>query len=152
MNKIIFDKIQNRLNDKGIHYSVDTDIISLDMRISDTVGVVNIIYDVLDKGIISYATFNSKSPQEKRASIAEYLHRANYGLPYGNFEMDYSDGEIRFKLASFFDNNSAVSNTLIDRHIYIPCFMFERYGEGLLKLLIGEGNPESLINDAEQMS
>ena len=32
----------------------------------------------------------------KRQDIAEYLTRANYGMVMGNFEMDYSDGEIRY--------------------------------------------------------
>ena len=149
MNKAIFEKIQKRLKEKGVRYSVENDIISANMRINDTVGVVNVVYDLLKKGILSYAIFNSQAPQEKRASIAEYLHRANYGLPYGNFEMDFSDGEIRFKLATYFEDNNAVSNTLIDRHIFIPCFMFEMYGEGILKLLVGEGDPASLIEEAE---
>lgn len=150
MNKAIFEKIQKRLKDKGVHYSIDDDVISMGMRINDTVGVVKVVYDVLDKGILSYAIFNSQAPQEKRVSIAEYLHRANYGLPYGNFEMDYFDGEIRFKLATFFEDGNTISNNLIDRHVYLPCLMFERYGEGILKLLVGEGNPESLIEVAEQ--
>lgn len=150
MNKAIFEKIQKRLKDKEVHYSIENDVISMSMRINDTVGVVNVVFDVLDKGILSYAIFNSQAPQEKRASVAEYLHRANYGLTHGNFEMDYLDGEIRFKLATFFDDSNTVSNIMIDRHIYIPCFMFERYGEGILKLLVGEGDPESLISEAEE--
>lgn len=28
---------------------------------------------------------------------AEFLTRANYGLVFGNFEMDMHDGEIRYK-------------------------------------------------------
>lgn len=150
MNKAVFERIQKRLKDKGVHYSVENDVISMSMRINDTVGVVNVVYDVLDKGILSYAIFNNHAPQEKRVSIAEYLHRANYGLPHGNFEMDYFDGEIRFKLATYFDDSNTISNNLIDRHVYIPCLMFERYGEGILKLLVGEGDPESLISEAEQ--
>ncbi len=34
-------------------------------------------------------------PIGKRLAMAELICRANYGLNYGNFEMDFSDGELR---------------------------------------------------------
>ena len=33
-----------------------------------------------------------------RKTAAEFITRANYGLPIGNFEMDFNDGELRFKV------------------------------------------------------
>ena len=33
-----------------------------------------------------------------RKTTAEFICRANYGLPIGNFEMDFSDGELRYKV------------------------------------------------------
>ncbi len=33
-----------------------------------------------------------------RTTTAEFICRANYGLPIGNFEMDFADGELRFKV------------------------------------------------------
>jgi len=59
MNKVIFDKIQKRLKDKEIRYSVDDNVISVDMRITGAIGTVTVICDVLDKGILSYATLSS---------------------------------------------------------------------------------------------
>lgn len=34
---------------------------------------------------------------QRIGAMAEFLMRANYGLPVGNFELDVDDGEIRFK-------------------------------------------------------
>jgi hypothetical protein len=34
---------------------------------------------------------------EKRSAAAELITRANFGLVIGNFEMDFSDGEVRYK-------------------------------------------------------
>ena len=59
MNKVIFDKIQKRLKDKEIRYSVDDNVISVDMRITGAIGTVTVICDVFDKGILSYATLSS---------------------------------------------------------------------------------------------
>lgn len=41
--------------------------------------------------------------EETMAELAEYFTRANYGLRNGNFEMDYDDGEIRYKTHVDFD-------------------------------------------------
>src|SRR4030081_1049823 len=46
---------------------------------------------------VFYSVCDVNVPEDKRAAMAEYLTRANYGLYIGNFEMDYSDGEIRYK-------------------------------------------------------
>ncbi len=37
------------------------------------------------------------TPEGVRIAMAELLVRINYGIAIGNFEMDFSDGEIRFK-------------------------------------------------------
>jgi hypothetical protein len=43
----------------------------------------------------AYAPF--PVPPSRRAVVAAFLHRANYGLLLGNFELDMDDGEVRFK-------------------------------------------------------
>lgn len=37
------------------------------------------------------------TPEPQRSAMAELLTRVNFGLPVGNFEMDLTDGEVRFK-------------------------------------------------------
>ena len=36
-------------------------------------------------------------PAERRLEVSEFLTRANHGLADGNFELDFDDGEVRFK-------------------------------------------------------
>lgn len=47
--------------------------------------------------VVVYSVCAEFAPQEKRAAVAELLSRANYGLILGNFELDFDDGEIRFR-------------------------------------------------------
>ena len=47
-----------------------------------------------------------KVEEDKRAAVAEYLTRANYGLHVGNFEMDMTDGEVRYKTTGVADENT----------------------------------------------
>ena len=44
-----------------------------------------------------YSIFPDSVPKEKRAPVAELLMRINYTLTVGNFEMDFEDGEVRFR-------------------------------------------------------
>jgi hypothetical protein len=36
-------------------------------------------------------------PEATRRAMSELLMRANFGIPIGNFELDFSDGELRCK-------------------------------------------------------
>jgi hypothetical protein len=36
-------------------------------------------------------------PEARRPAVAEFITRINFGLVSGNFEMDWADGEVRFK-------------------------------------------------------
>ena len=47
--------------------------------------------------IIFYVVAQERCPEAYRAAMAEFLTRANFGMLIGNFEMDYSDGEVRYK-------------------------------------------------------
>jgi hypothetical protein len=39
--------------------------------------------------------------------MSELLTRLNFGKFLGNFEMDFEDGEIRYKTSLYFENESA---------------------------------------------
>ena len=53
--------------------------------------------DPEEKIFLLYVTAPVKAPTEKRLVVAEYLTRANWVAVVGNFEMDFRDGEIRYK-------------------------------------------------------
>src|SRR5260221_4823931 len=46
---------------------------------------------------VFYSFYAVKAPESKRVTAMEYVTRANYGLFIGNFELDMSDGEVRYK-------------------------------------------------------
>ena len=79
---------------------------------------------------------------------AEFLTRANYGLVFGNFEMDMHDGEIRYK--TFVPcGGEAPCADVIRRSIYVPAMMLDRYGDGLLKVLYSDIDPEKACSMCE---
>ncbi|WP_049790798.1 hypothetical protein [Trichormus azollae] len=53
----------------------------------------------------------------KKQVIAECITRANYGMIIGNFELDFNDGEIRYK-TSIDAEGERLSFALIKQVVY----------------------------------
>ena len=49
--------------------------------------------------ILLYSVCPFRVPEERRSEVSEFLTRVNYGLAAGNFELDFADGEVRYKTA-----------------------------------------------------
>lgn len=80
--------------------------------------------------------------------MAEFLSRANYGLMNGNFELDFRDGEIRYKCFVNCDETTPGFATIKDS-IYIPGRMFSKYGDGILAVLFGQKSAADAVADCE---
>lgn len=52
-----------------------------------------------EQRLVFYSVYPDAIPQAQRAAVAEYLTRINYSLSVGNFELDFDDGEVRFRTA-----------------------------------------------------
>ncbi len=50
--------------------------------------------------IMFYTIYPLRAPAERRAEVAEFVARVNYGLALGNMELDVGDGEVRFKMSA----------------------------------------------------
>lgn len=90
-----------------------------------------------------------KGDQKTMQRTAEFLTRANYGLAFGNFELDMDDGEIRYKVCTACDDGP-VSEETIRYSIYVPGTMLDRYGKGLLKVLYSDISPKDACEQCEE--
>ena len=87
-------------------------------------------------------------PEHMRGAMAEFLTRANYGLRIGNFEMDYMDGEVRFKSSLDFEGEALTAN-LIRNAIYPAVQTLDRYLPGALAVIYAGKEPAQAIADVE---
>lgn len=77
---------------------------------------------------IFYAIPTLEVPKDRLIAIAEYITRANSGLRIGNLELDFSNGQIRYKSSiSFFNEEltpglirNAIEPALEALDIYFP--------------------------------
>lgn len=47
--------------------------------------------------ILLYSICPERVPEARRLDVSRFLTEANYGLAAGNFELDFEDGEVRYK-------------------------------------------------------
>ena len=81
-----------------------------------------------------------KVPEEQRVAVNEFITRANYGLTNGNFEMDFNDGELRYKTNvsqhDLLRNDTAAFQSMRILMMLGPS-MWKRYGNNLAALIFG---------------
>lgn len=97
-----------------------------------------------------YSILDSNCPEAARPKMAEFLTRANYGLITGNFEMDYSDGEVRFKTSlDVKENEGTFVPGLIKRLVYLNVLMTDKYLPGIMGVMYGVLSPTEAIAKVE---
>lgn len=89
-----------------------------------------------------------KAPEPIRVAVSEYITRANFGIRIGNFELDFSDGEVRYKSSLDFESET-LSPTLIKNAIYPAVHTMDFYLPGLLAVMYGNKTPEEAISEIE---
>lgn len=97
-----------------------------------------------------YSILENNCPEHARPKMAEFITRANYGLITGNFEMDYSDGEVRFKTSlDVKDNEDKFVPGLIKRLVYLNVLMTDKYLPGIMGVMYGVLSPTEAIAKVE---
>jgi hypothetical protein len=98
---------------------------------------------------IFYVVMPMRVPETLRLPIAEFLTRANYGLRIGNFEMDFEDGEVRYKSSVDFEGIT-LTPSLIRNTMYPAVQTMDRYLPGILSVIYGGRTPAEAIAAVEE--
>ncbi len=85
---------------------------------------------------------------EVMAKLAEFFTRANYGLRDGNFQMDFNDGEMGYKVYRPCDDGAPVKET-IKSSIYVAAAMWKRYGPGMMSVSFSGADPKDAVDKCE---
>lgn len=106
------------------------------------------IMPALDQ-FLFYAILPVMVPENLLPAAAEFITRANYGMRIGNFELDYSDGEVRYKSSLDFEGQE-LTPSLIRGAIYPAVLTLDHYLPGLLSVIYGGRTPFEAIEDVER--
>ena len=94
------------------------------------------VFEQIDRAAC-YSFFPTNVPAEKYPEMAEYLTRANWDLLLGNFEMDYSDGELRYR-TSIDVEGERLSPNLVKQMVYENFATTDKHFPGIMKILYGD--------------
>lgn len=142
--------IEQYFRDEGWEYSRIEGRDAFDARYDDegTVWDCLAIAREEQQQAILYVFAPGGAPESRRLAVAEYLVRANYGLIIGSFEMDFSDGEVRYR-ASIDVDEAELTPALFDHLVEASILAMRAYEPGLEAVIAGAQTPAEAIEQAE---
>ena len=150
----IVNVIKKFLADDDWIYSFDEDtgIFRFDLKIRSKIQIISYVIDVHDDEFVTYGMCPISADHEDHemmAQMAEFISRANYGLKNGCFEMDFRDGEIRFR--SFVDcENWIPSVAVVKNSVHCTAVMIKRYAPGIVDIIFGGATAKDAITKCEK--
>lgn len=109
-------------------------------------GVAQLFED--DRRFIFYMEIDEHAPEVTRPQLAEFITRANYGLSIGNFELDYSNGTLRFKSAIDYAD-SELPAVFVRNAILAAMDAVEIYAPAAIEVMKGNVLPKEAIGKVE---
>ena len=67
----------------------------------------------------------------------------------GNFEMDFSDGEVRFKTVIAVEDG-LLTTEMIKRNVYVNLMMMDQYFPGLMSVMYAGVDPAEAVAKIEE--
>ena len=105
-----------------------------------------LFYNLIADSDSFYIYASYPDPADKcLTAMAEFITRANFGLKLGNFELDYTTGEIRYKVFVALEEEQVPSYDMIDNTFNMPLAMFYKYAGGIAAVMSGELTPEEAV-------
>jgi len=102
-----------------------------------------------DRFLVFYSFCPLEVPPQRRMAVAEFLMRANHQMRLGNFEMDFEDGEVRFKTS--LDTDGADLTPAMVRNLIAPNVLaMDRYVPGIALVLNEEETPGEAVRLVEE--
>lgn len=127
----------------------DGGIIRTGIRLDSKIKNADIYINVMKNSFIVLSVPQLKADKDCIDEMAEFITRANYGLNYGNFELDFRDGEIRYK-TSMYCGDVIPNYDQIKAAIYLNVSTLDDYGNGIAMVAFGMGTPEEAIKSCEE--
>lgn len=142
----LLEVVKQALRDMEWRFAEDPDRPSLMMYSRSSNALYSLLLQVNPEHplITLYAHVQCAVPPEKRVAIAEFLTRANYGLWLGNFELDFRDGEVRYK-TSIDLADGTLTTEMLRNLLRANLSTIDRYLPGVMSVLWNDVTPEDAI-------
>lgn len=146
----IFSRLIDFMEEEAWKYEILEGETVLRFHFKGTAGRLLCYADVEEEKhwLIFYSYLPVNTPPEKLATMAEFITRANRGMRIGNFELDFEDGEIRYKTSIDIEGGELI-NKMIDNLLRANLSTMNRYFSGMMELIYSDKTPKELISRIE---
>ena len=137
-SKELANAVTDFLDQKDWYYKFDEEngLLECGVNLNGKMQSCRYVIIIRESSITTLAICPLNCQKEYRDEMAKFLTMANYNLRDGNFEMDFSDGEIRYKC--YVPCGSQIpEEKVIATCFMIPSIMFEKYGDAIVAVLFG---------------
>lgn len=83
-------------------------------------------------------------PPNNRAACAELFSRINFGLAHGCFELDFDDGEVRFRTCIPVIEGQ-VASEMVEYLVFTNLFAVDRFFGAIMKLVFADVSPKEAL-------
>ncbi len=135
-----------KLDPKPIEDETGFTVTFKDASAPNVTGTALVLED--DRRFLFYMELDQHAPPKTRAHVAEFITRANSGLSIGNFELDYSNGAVRFKTTVDYAD-SDLPSVFVRNAILDAMDGTETYGGALIEVIKGKKSPKEAIEEVE---
>ena len=141
------NSVKDWLDNREWRYTFDANrgVYQFSSKLDSTVQRCTVSVYVRNEGISFISRIPINVMEAKKPAVAEFITRINYELVDGNFEMDYADGEIRFRMYIHCGDTIPSADNLED-HIMIPFAVWENYGDAFLSVLFANVEPQIALS------
>lgn len=98
--------------------------------------------------LLVYSLYPKQMDEALRPRISELICRINYGLIMGNFEMDWEDGELRYKTSMDIETIT-LNRTVIRNLVYGNFHSFDLYFNAIEQGMETERDLDIIVLEAE---
>jgi hypothetical protein len=92
------------------------------------------------------SNYGSHAPAHRRVAVAEALSRINTALGLGNFELDFDDGDIRFRVACDVEDG-LLSEKMASNMLSCTMYCMERFHGALMRVMFADVEPAAALVD-----
>lgn len=98
--------------------------------------------------LVVYAISPFNIPENKRAAAAEFIARANYGVYFGNLELDMDDGEFRYKTSIDIEGGT-LTEKMVQNLIGWAIWGVDKYYTGVMAIVYGGKSPAEAVKEID---
>jgi hypothetical protein len=138
----LMDTVRSMLDGHGYAYQL-LDAHTLHLPLRNTRGLYT-FYFTADEScdfVRVLGSYGPYVPADRRQAIAEAITRINRRSAIGNFDLDFADGEMRFR-ASLDVEGGLLSEKMVDNMLGFSMTAMERFHDPLMRVAFGDVDPE----------